>query len=54
MSDTDRLADYLRRMDGDNTRRLLPDGCAGCGVSLVSCDSVRYFYCCSTCSHESP
>ena len=52
MSDDDRLADYLRRMDGDNTRRTLPDGCTSCGVSLVSCHSVQHFNCCDHCDHE--
>ena len=54
MSDDDRLADYLARMDNPNHVRQLDDGCAHCGHSLVFCRCNRYMDlgpCCLTCSH---
>jgi hypothetical protein len=53
MSDDDRLADYLRRIEGDTTPRTLDDGCAGCNHSLVFCRCSRYMDlgpCCGSCS----
>lgn len=53
MSDDDRLADYIRRIEGDTTPRTLPDGCA-CGESVLACNASRYLYstrCCAECDH---
>jgi hypothetical protein len=53
MSDDDRLADYLARMDNPNHVRALDDGCAHCGHSLVFCRCNRYMDlgpCCTNCS----
>lgn len=56
MSDDDRLADYLARMENPNYVRTLADGCAGCGRSIVSCNSLRYLDvspgCCEACDHD--
>jgi hypothetical protein len=54
MSDTDRLADYLRRMEGDDSPRNLETGCHGCGLSVLACNAKRYvdsLTCCLPCSH---
>jgi hypothetical protein len=54
MSDDDRLADYLRRIEGDTTPRTLTDGCASCNHSLVFCRCSRYMDlgpCCPACTH---
>ena len=53
MSDDDRLADYLARMDNPNHVRALDDGCL-CGESVVACNASQYIrstHCCSACSH---
>lgn len=53
MSDDDRLADYLARMDNPEHRRELDDGCT-CGDSIVACNASRYVRstrCCASCSH---
>ena len=54
MSDDDRLADYLARQADPDHLRTLPDGCAGCGESIVSCNCTKYVKsqpCCPSCSH---
>jgi len=53
VTDDDRLADYLRRIEGDTTPRTLDDGCDRCNHSLVFCRCSRYMDlgpCCDTCS----
>lgn len=53
MSDDDRLADYLARMDNPNHVRTLDDGCPHCGHSLVYCRCSHYMDlgpCCTHCS----
>lgn len=53
MSDDDRLADYLARMDNPDHVRELEDGCANCGHSRVYCHVCIYRDlgpCCSACS----
>lgn len=53
MTDTDRLTDYLARMDNPNHDRVLSDGCLNCGHSLVFCHCTTYMDlgpCCSGCS----
>ncbi len=52
MTDTDRLADYLARMDNADHERALPDGCT-CGLSVLACNASRYVDsrpCCSACN----
>jgi len=52
MSDDDRLADYLARMDNADYRRDLDDGCS-CGLSLAACNASKYVTstaCCTACS----
>lgn len=56
MSDTDRLVDYLARMDNPDHQRDLPDGCVDCGASVLSCNATRYMtsaHCCPVCEHRS-
>lgn len=53
MSDDDRLADYLARMDNPSHVRTLDDGCPHCGHSLVYCRCSRYMDlgpCCQACA----
>lgn len=53
MSDDDRIADYLARMEDSDYRRDLTDGCPSCRGSLVYCRASRYLAnepCCSACS----
>lgn len=53
MTDDDRLADYLARMDNPNHIRTLDDGCV-CGHSAVYCRCCIYRDlgpCCPTCIH---
>lgn len=53
MSDDDRLADYLARMDNPDHVRELEDGCGNCGHSKVYCHVCIYRDlgpCCSSCS----
>jgi hypothetical protein len=55
VSDDDRLADYLARMDNPDHVRTLSDGCA-CGHSAVYCRCVAYIEgrdarCCGSCQH---
>jgi len=56
MSDDDRMADYIARMDNPDHMRLLDDGCANCTASAVYCRCIAYIEgggarCCATCSH---
>lgn len=56
MSDDDRLADYLARLENPDHVRTLPDGCT-CGLSLLACNAARYLAdvdtrCCSACHHS--
>lgn len=54
MSDDDRLADYLKRMEDSGYVRTLADGCA-CGLSGLACRSGVYLAserCCPACSHS--
>lgn len=58
MTDDDRLADYVARIENPDHTRTLDDGCTSCGHSLVFCRCNRYMDlgpCCPNCDgHQLP